>query len=357
MEKIITHKDAYNFILDTFSKNNIEFIILRGFIHLPKKPDTDLDIVINSKDYDKFINILNKLKDDEIIKMGKKKIYKKNDKEFYYLPFFTHSKFKESEKLPNKCFRFDTYSDLFFFESKNEGYLVNQLFINYLFKNKIKISNYFIPDPISEILLLVFRNLYDKNGKWKNKHKNRILKLISNIDEKEFKYVQNFFYYDDILEKLKNKNFNLINKPDKELILFIIRKIGLKKDIIDFVIENMKIHNYQIIDIINVGFDENNKFLKNFYNNFDIYEDDILKINGNKCLCIVTNYQKNVRPRKLKNFIRSKYKELAPPMGNIIHSSDSPEDCDKELKLLFDENYKSFKKIGTYYSQKNNGNY
>ena len=35
--------------------------------------------------------------------------------------------------------------------------------------------------------------------------------------------------------------------------------------------------------------------------------------------------------------------------GNIIHSSDSFEECDIELKLLFNENITNFKDIGTYY--------
>jgi len=34
---IITHRDCYNHILNTFNKNNIKFVIIRGFRYLPEK--------------------------------------------------------------------------------------------------------------------------------------------------------------------------------------------------------------------------------------------------------------------------------------------------------------------------------
>ena len=45
------------------------------------------------------------------------------------------------------------------------------------------------------------------------------------------------------------------------------------------------------------------------------------------------------------------YKNIFPPIGNIIHASDSIEDTENELRLLFNENIINFKNIGTYYSQ------
>lgn len=355
--EITTHLDAYNLILDKLNKNNINFIIIRGFKYLPKKPDTDLDIIIKPNDYSKFSDLIKKLSKEKLIKLSKKKVYNYNEKEYFYLPFFTHERFINGEHLPGRRYRFDTYSDLFFFESKNNAFIVNSLFKNYLFKNKIKVNNYFIPDPVSEVILLIFRNMFDKDGKWTGKHKNRILELIEDINVDEFNYVKNLFYKDDILSILKGKNFELINKPDKKLNIFILRKVGLRKEIIDFVLNIIKEKNYEILDIINIGINEKEKVLKKFYNNYEIHEDNILDINGNKCLCIVTDLPKGRNPNHLKGFIRNKYKDFAPPIGNIIHSSDSSEDCERELDILLDEDIKTFKNVGTYYSQTGTENY
>lgn len=354
---IKTHFDVYNLILDELNKNKIEFIIIRGFKYLPKKPDTDLDIVIKPNCYSSFLDLIEKLSKQNFIEISKKKIYNHENKEYVYLPFFTHKRFVGGDKLPNRAFRFDSYSDLFFFESKNNAFVGNVLFKNYLFRNKINLNNYFIPDSNSEIMLLIFRNIFDRNSNWRSKHKNRILELTKNIDVDEFNYVKNLFYKDDILSKIYDKKFELINKPDVKLGMFIIRRIGLKKDIIDFVINKIKEKNYKILDIINVGFNEKEKVLKKFYNNYEINEDDILNINGNKCLCIVTDLPEGKIPGQLKHLIRKKYKDFAPPIGNIIHSSDSPEDCERELGIMLDEDIKSFKNVGTYYSQKNTENY
>ena len=58
------------------------------------------------------------------------------------------------------------------------------IFKKYLFDNKISINNYYIPDRYSEIILLVCRNLYDKKGKWLDKHVNRIKELFDkNINQ------------------------------------------------------------------------------------------------------------------------------------------------------------------------------
>ena len=41
---------------------------------------------------------------------------------------------------------------------------------------------------------------------------------------------------------------------------------------------------------------------------------------------------------EVKQKIRKQYIEFYPPLGNIIHSSDSSNDCEKELDMLFNEN-------------------
>merc|ERR1711865_835180 len=164
--KIITHKDCYNHILNTFNTNNIKFVIIRGFRYLPIKPDTDLDIIIHPESYKKFINIYSKLRDNNLIVVRNPERYIENNKEVFYTPLFTAKHLKEGNHLPGNYYRFDTYSDSFFYkdgEGKGKNAIIcNPLFKKYLFNNLIKIDNYYIPNPISEIILLIYRNLYDK---------------------------------------------------------------------------------------------------------------------------------------------------------------------------------------------------
>ena len=54
---IQTTRQCYDYILDLFNKNNIEFVIIRGFRYLPDKMDTDIDLVIHPNSYQKFKEI------------------------------------------------------------------------------------------------------------------------------------------------------------------------------------------------------------------------------------------------------------------------------------------------------------
>ncbi len=103
--------------------------------------------------------------------------------------------------------------------------------------------------------------------------------------------------------------------------------------------------------MILININNNKKFYKNFYSNFDNYEKNILETNENQCLAVITNYPKDKKPNNFKVKIRNQYFKIYPPYGNIIHASDSPEDCEKELNLLLNENIGNFKEIGTYYSE------
>ena len=130
--KIITHIDCYNHILDTFNTNNIKFVIIRGFKYLPLKPDTDLDIVIHPESYNKFIQIYSSLKDNNLIRIQKPTKYIENDKAVFYTPLFTARHLKEGYHLPGNYYRFDTYSDVFFYKD-GEGKGKNAISaINYL---------------------------------------------------------------------------------------------------------------------------------------------------------------------------------------------------------------------------------
>lgn len=355
VELINTHRECYNYILDTLNSNNIQFVIMRGFKYLPVKPDTDLDIVIHPKSYNKFVEIYSQLINEKLIRKNAPKKYYDTEykKNVYYTPLFTAKHLKEGDHLPGKYYRFDTYSDLFFYkdgEGKGKNAIIlNSLFKKYLFDTKIKIDNYYIPNPISEIILLIYRNLYDKRGKWNKKHINRINELYKDINKSDFEKISLLCFTKEqsLIEYLDTKQFNKITKPSQKLNLFIIRKKGMRKDIIEYILSEIK-KDYTIIDKILININNKQKFYKKIYGNYEEHKDDIEKVNDNQCMVIITNRPKD--PTPLKKQIRNKYKKFYPPIGNIIHTSDSSEDCEKELQLLLNEKIDNFKNIGTYYT-------
>jgi nucleoside diphosphate kinase len=355
--KINTHKECYNYILDLFNKKNIKFVIIRGFKYLPIKPDTDLDIVIHPESYDTFVDIYKELYYMNLIRFEVPVKYIQNDKCFFYTPLFTERHLKEDKHLPGNYYRFDTYSDIFFYKDgegcSNNAIVLNSLFKKYLFDNIIKIDNYYIPDTISEIILLIYRNLYDKKKIWSIKHKNRINDIIDNIDENKFLNISQYLWIkpENVLESLKKKEFENIDFPDQKLMLFIIRKKGMEKETIEYIINEIE-NEYQILDKILININNKKKFYSNFYNNYETHKDNIDKANDNQCLAIITNNREDKNPHEIKTKIRNQYTIFYPPIGNIIHCSDSSEDCEEELKLLLNENIDNFKNIGTYYSQK-----
>ena len=152
-----THHQNFEIFCNNLNKNNIRFIFIRGYKFLPDKADTDLDTIIYPDDWDKYIKICKKLIKENILEHKKYGIYK-NYGSFYdrnriYYPIFT--KGINGKKLPNKSFRIDSYSDLFFFENVDKAKIMPLSFLNYIFNNKQKIDNYYIPDNISNIILLV----------------------------------------------------------------------------------------------------------------------------------------------------------------------------------------------------------
>ena len=354
---ITTHLECYNYTLDLFNQNNIKFVIIRGFKYLPKRADNDLDVIIHPQSYDKFVQIYKKLHQLNLLRARKPYKYTDKNKNVYYTPIVTHYQLKDGQHLPGNGYRFDTYSDLFFYKdgeaSKNRNaILLNPLFKRYLFNNKIQIDNYYIPDPISEIILLIYRNLYDKNSSWANKHKLRINELLLKIEHNEFNKICNMCFTEqqNVYQHLKNKKYHLITKPQQKLNIFIIRKKGMRKDIIDNVLSYIKKDKYHIIDMMIININNKKKFYKQFYNNFENFQENILNTNDNQCLLIITNLPKDKDPEIVKKRIRKQYIKFYPPIGNIIHSSDTTNECEKELALLLDEHIDNFRNIGTYYT-------
>ena len=74
----------------------------------------------------------------------------------------------------------------------------------------------------------------------------------------------------------ENFKFNKITKPNQKLNLFIIRKKGMVREIIENILNQIE-NEYQILDKILININNKKKFYSNFYGNYDKHKDDIEK--------------------------------------------------------------------------------
>lgn len=358
----LTHHQSFSIFLQELNEHNIRFIFIRGYKYLPEKADTDLDTVIHPDDWEKYKNVCSNLIEKKIIGYedhGRFKNYGTiNGRNMVYYPIFT--KGSHGQHLPNKSFRIDSYSDVFFFEGE-KGKILPLTFLNYLFNNKILIDNFYVPDDISNILLLVCRNIFDKNGNWEasgTKHTSVIEKLILNINEETFFTISSIIFNrnNNLYSKLVNKAYESIEKPTK--MLFLLRKTGLQRHENTIILKTREIleeHNYYIDTECFVTIRENKKFLTNFYKqkmgNIEI-SNTIMESNDNQCYIFITDYngfKKN--SFEIKKILRDKFPNPDNKNWNYFHSSDSIDDAYHEIDLIM-KNTSDFKGIGTYYNQK-----
>ena len=126
------------------------------------------------------------------------------------------------------------------------------------------------------------------------------------------------------ISKIYTKNNNKIN-------IFLIRKINNKR-IVNQILSVIKKNKYNIEYKLIIKIDNKKEFYQKFYPIYrkDWFE-DILKNNNNSCMVVITNYISKDKNNQLKRYLRRYFK------NNIIHSSDSPRDATRELKLLINK--------------------
>ena len=139
----------FNFIKD-LNENKIRYYFLRGFIKLPRFPDTDIDLVCHLDDWDLF----NKIAQKHLIAEGFQNFGYAEYCEMQYHPYFTPGPVDHS--IPNGK-RIEVLYDV----------------------------PYHIPSKECEVLLLVLRNILDFQGTWKAKHVNRINQIKDDCDKEE----------------------------------------------------------------------------------------------------------------------------------------------------------------------------
>ena len=232
-----------------------------------------------------------------------------------------------------------------------------------MLKTKSRHQFFYILDEINRYYATLYHSLIHK-GAIHKKYKKMYVELEKKLGVKiENEDVLQRYYH--LLRFMIKNGYNFTRAVDTgvgffkdkyKLNLFILRKAAMKKHVIDHVMSEIKQKGYKVIDIILININNNKKFCKNFYDNYNDFEKEILRDNENQCLAIVTDLPKNSQPNVFKNEIRAQYVDFYPnpggSPGNIIHASDSSGECERELALLLNENITSFKNIGTYYEEK-----
>lgn len=180
-----SHLENLNKVIYSLHNKNIRFVVIRGFKTMPKTADTDLDIVIHPNDYPKFLTLIEEHIKNKTLLLNVQKQYKSNPIEWYRAYRTTGIK---NDFLTNKNYQLDTYSTIFFFGPQDTAVKLSQSFIDYLFKNRKKHHHLYIPNELSEMILLFCRTYIDLNGQWKTKHKTRFneIKTSTNVSKEEF---------------------------------------------------------------------------------------------------------------------------------------------------------------------------
>lgn len=346
--KNINHSAIFEKLAEFLQDKNINYIILRGFTKLPLLPDTDLDIVVESKSFNIFVDLLNKSK---YFSNNSPKEIIINNKNCIYYPFFTIG--KKDDNIPNGRFRLDIHNKFFFFY-KNR-IVLNDEISKEIFNTKEMFKKiYSVPNNSWEFILLLYRIIYDLKGKIRGKHMNRliflrtqiilnykeleeILKIIKKENEETYKLFINFIKTHKLTKDGNGQNLTFIFwKKNNAIIEF--KKYNKFKILEEKVIniKDLKIRYNKINDIYEVILKKHDPRVisQNPINiiviedNNPIYENHITQGTGtNK----VVNSNIFLLKKKLRKELRFSYKDL--------HAADEIHESNKVFKTFNLEKY------------------
>ena len=209
------HKDQFIDLLNEINEQNIDYVIIRGFLRLPESPDNDIDLIAKDEDFDRCISI---------IKKRMKHNYSHNHGFAEYIDMKNISYYTlgpDDPKITHYRFYVDTDNGFFFKSPINNFttyWTVPLAFSNYVHETKIKRelgdTYYYIPSTECELTLQILRNVLDLKGKWQQKSINRVNDLIEDIEEEELKkcIAMVFSREGEVFDKLKENKFNEIFK-------------------------------------------------------------------------------------------------------------------------------------------------
>ena len=108
------HKDIFFNFINELNENNVNYYFLRGFDKLPDKPNTDIDLVFDYRQYDLYHKIAKK---HLSLELGNNNHHDFGFAEYtnmIYTAYFTPGDIDNS--LPSGRFRVDSYNCLYFFK-------------------------------------------------------------------------------------------------------------------------------------------------------------------------------------------------------------------------------------------------
>lgn len=188
--------EIFNHIFETFSKENIQYVILHSYQKLPDQFDSDIDTAIVVNKIGDAIALLNRVlkgTDWKVIQYWRHENYAadcviSNNHEFLQVDFCTHYERNGRVVLP----------------------------IKELVANRKKYKNFYIPDGVTEFTYILLKKVLKKN--FSEGSKEQLKHLISEMDEEERKNLrkslERFFDQEkvrDILFKIENQNFDAID--------------------------------------------------------------------------------------------------------------------------------------------------
>lgn len=148
--------------------------VVRGWDTLPRAPNTDLDITVAEGAYDAVLKLAHK----HLLPINKTQ----TNGGCRYTAFRTPG--PPSKLLPNGHFRFDLYSRTAFF-MRAKKHVVSPAFEKALLSGKRHVHNYTIPSPEADLLLTMYRAVYDK-GKFKPSYAGKVADCRKRCTAKSF---------------------------------------------------------------------------------------------------------------------------------------------------------------------------
>lgn len=189
--------------------NELQYVFIRGFINLPIAPDTDVDIVSSLEDFGVMVELAKKWM---TFMVGDYKDFGFAEWcNMIYTPFHTDG--IHDPNIPNGRFRVDMYNSLYFlspYKNFTSNWTVPKEFNEAVLAERMPRDNFFIPSPEHEVMLLVCRDVFDKQGQWSDKHMNRITDLLTNSANRSFMRTANDMlgFPEEVVDALYDSRFS-----------------------------------------------------------------------------------------------------------------------------------------------------
>ena len=252
--------------------------------------------------------------------LNEKTVYRDKDIDDLYSPIFS-----ENNELGN-CYKYKSG-------------------INYLDFLKDDYYNYIKSENLNKIIKLY--NFYNEMNEKRNKENNYYLikkEIIVNIKKD--------FYYDKIIEKLKQAQFNLSDKNEHKKLLYIIKNID--DDIYENFIKGkkpvIKFEKYFWPDKISISIPDSSNESIQIYDNFEILDISIASefindISGNKSIKKDENYIKcSIKDGKIIiSFTNNNNKDYK--FIYLIGCLDNDNTFKREYLIIYKEDKSHFKQI------------